>query len=236
MFKRLFQSSSEEEIAPNGAHRNGSAASAVAIAEQGREARPGSEPLGSAVSTSSNAIGNFQAFDEIYRNAPVKQPRVAYDILKVAQMLDSQHLSGLSTEAKRCAVLMALEAAGVEAEDLLQDAMARQRALNDYEEDQQERLRNFEASKNKENSDIQLELERMTARYMARIQANIDEVAQQQDNFRAWQKRKQQELQCIAEAASFCAPPGTSPSNGNSTSSLTAVLARCGADAVAGKR
>ena len=39
---------------------------------------------------------------------------------------------------------------------------------------------------------------------MARIQANVDEMAQQQDAFRTWQKTKQQESAKIAEAVTYC--------------------------------
>ncbi|HEY1203397.1 MAG: hypothetical protein ABSH46_17120 [Bryobacteraceae bacterium] len=237
MLKRLFHFSlNEDDASSNGSHRNGSAGhrtsqGAVARAKEDRlplepDGGPAPRPDGAAA-----VVGHFVPFEEIYRNASFKQPKVAYDILKVAEMVHSPHVSGLSLEAKRCAVLMALDVAGVETEDLLQDAMARQRALNDYEEALQNSLREFEANKNRENTEIQAELDRLTARYMARIQGNVDEVARQQDAYVAWQKEKQQESQCIAEAASFCTPQ----SNASNANSLSSVLVRCGVEA-AGKR
>ena len=131
----------------------------------------------------------------------------------------------MTPEAKRCALFMALEAAGAEIEDLLQDAVVRQRALNDYEEKQQDRLREFEAAMLEENRAIQAELDRITSQYMARIQVNVDEVARQQDNFRAWQKRKQQECRRMTDAAAFLVPQGSASHNG----ALTAVLERASA-------
>jgi hypothetical protein len=236
MLKRFFQFSLGGDAAsPNGTNHNGSGSNGVSHNGGGRvrEEGIGPEAVPSVSKTDAGAVaGKFVPFDEIYRNASFKQPKVAYDILKVAEMVSSPHVAGLSLEAKRCAVLMALEVAGVETEDLLQDAMARQRALNEYEESLQNSLRDFEAVKNRENAEIQAELDRLTARYMARIQANVDEVARQQDNFHAWQKEKQQESQCIAEAAAFCAPQ-SSTGSGNS---LSSVLVRCGVEAVAGKR
>src|ERR1019366_4695781 len=62
-------------------------------------------------------------FERVYRNAAVKPPRIPYGILKVMSMADSPHLVGMHPEVKRCALLMALEAAGAEIEDLLQDAV-----------------------------------------------------------------------------------------------------------------
>ncbi len=234
MLKRFFHFSLDgDEASSNGSHRNGSSGHAApqgAVARAKEETAP-LEPVSAPALKSDGALGHIVPFEEIYRNASFKQPKVAYDILKVAEMVNSQHVAGLSVEAKRCAVLMALDVAGVETEDLLQDAMARQRALNDYEEALQNALREFEVTKNRENAEIQAELDRLSARYMARIQGNVDEVARQQDAHRAWQREKQQESQCIAEAASFCAPQ----SSANNANSLSSVLVRCGAEA-AGKR
>lgn len=176
------------------------------------------------------ASNGFATFTEIYHTAAVKPVDSGYNILKFAAMVNSPHLSGMSQEARRCSLMMALEAAGAHVEDLLQDALIRQRALNEYEEKQQEKLDAFEAAKNGENTLIQAELDRITADYLRRIQANLEEIARQQDKFRGWQRRKQQESQQIAEAAAYCAPQGSQGSN------LSTVLARCGADAVMGKK
>ena len=118
------------------------------------------------------ALGQFDTFDEIYQSAPASTPEGSYSILKVGEMVRSSHLVGMSMESKRSALMMALEAAGVDVKDLLQDAMLRQRALNDYEETQLKLLREFEAAKTEENRRIQSELEAVTAQYMARIQSN----------------------------------------------------------------
>jgi small-conductance mechanosensitive channel len=166
------------------------------------------------------SIENFDSFDEIYRTTPASHPHVGYSILKVAAMLKSSHLSGMNNEAKRAALMMALEAAGAEVKDIIQDAMLRQRALNDYEDSQQKRLREFEAASGEENRAIQAELDRITAQYMAQIQLNVDAVARQQDLFRAWQKSKLQESNSIAEALSFCS------AQENSMDTLSAVLER----------
>jgi hypothetical protein len=165
------------------------------------------------------------SFDQIYQNAAAKPPQICYGIPKIMEMVDSPHLSGMTPEAKRCALFMALEAAGAQIEDLLQDAVVRQRALNDYEEKQQDRLRDFEAAILEENRVIQAELDGITSQYMARIQVNVDQVARQQDDFRDWQKRKQQECRRMTEAAAVLVPQGS----GVHSSSLTAVLERASA-------
>ena len=148
----------------------------------------------------------YATFDEVYRNSPVKSSKMAYTILKVAEMADSPHLTSMSGEAKRSSILMALEAAGATIDDILQDAMVRQRALNDYEEGLQRKLKELEGAKLEENRQIQAELDRVTAEHIGRIQLNLDELARQQDTFRAWQKEKQQETRRISEAAAICVP------------------------------
>ena len=198
MFRRLF---------PNSQNGNGLAAvetdpdSSNGTGRRRVAEPPPPRPAGIA------KLGQYVSFDQIYRTTPAAEPEAHYSIIKVGAMLKSPHLAGMSMDTKRAALMMALDAAGVEVKGILQDAMIRQRALNDYEEAQQRILREFEAAKNEENRLIQLELDKVTAAYMARIQANVDEMAQQQDAFRNWQKTKQQESAAITEATTYCNPP-----------------------------
>lgn len=212
MLKKWFTPPMEEVAPLSGPERNDAADRTKLTGMPAPEpvtAVPGPTAVGT-VAVASAGLGKYSAFEQVYQNATTKPPRIPYNILKVAEMVDSPHLSNLSPEAKRSSLLMALEAAGVEVEDVLQDAVIRQRALADYEAAQKERLKHFEQHKADENSKIQAELERLTNQHMARIQANLDEVAHEQDSFRAWQKSKNQESQRITEAANFCVPQGSS--------------------------
>jgi hypothetical protein len=222
MLKRWFPLAFTEVPAPpNGVSRKGAVDQAGVAPQAAPEvAQPRPAVLGPI--TPRGDPTKYAGFEQIYSGAPVKPPKVAYGILKIAEMVNSSHLAGMAPEARRCSLLMALEAAGAEIEDLLQDAVVRQKALNDYEHTQQHRLKEFEAVKLEENSRIQTELERLTGQYLSRIQANLDEVAREQDTFRAWQREKHQESQRITEAATFCVPQGSAA--GSTT--LTAVLER----------
>jgi hypothetical protein len=231
MFKRMFNISfNPDELPMNGNHRNGSGNHTVSTAPPAEPEAAAAEP--EPAPPTAAEVSTFASFDEIYRNAPVQPRKVAYGILKVAEMIGSPHLSGMPPESKRCAVMMALDSAGVQVEDLLQDAMERQRGLKNYEDAAQQRLQQFETVKTRENQQIQAELDRLTSDYMKRIQANVDDVARQQDNFRAWQKTMQRESQVIADAVALCAPQNAPMANNG----LTAVLARCGGDSLIGKR
>jgi hypothetical protein len=238
MFKRILHFTNETEALP----KNGQISGDATVQPATPAPRPAeSEPVRASSNLTLNnsaraqSIGPLRTFEEIYKASPGQPPRMAYGILKVSEMLNSGHLAGMSHESKRCSVMMAIEAAGIQVEDLLQDAMLRQRALSDYEQSEELRLKDFESAIDRENNLLQAELERLTSQYMSRIQVNVDEVAAAQDRFRSWQKRKQQELQHISAAAAICVPKSAEPGGGST--SYSAVLARCGVEqAAAGGR
>ena len=222
MFRRMFQFSSGEKVTPL-AGRNGSALHTMGMAGLSNALQREAERSGIA-SEVKDVTPALESFDEVYTNAGIKTPGRNYTILKIAEMVNSKHLAEMTLEARRSALMMALEAAGAEIGDLLQDAVSRNRALDDYEEERQEEVRHFETAKAEENNRLHADLERLTSEYMSRIQANSDRVAQEQDNLRGWQKREQVESQRITDAATYCVPQGNG-SNVNSNS-LGAVLER----------
>jgi len=211
MFKRLLKSYNNDTEPQSGQEQNGNGASSAM-----------SNPAGQNGNAPAHAAAVSDSFEAVYQNAAVKPPSLRYGILKVAEMVGSPHLAGMSAEPKRNSILMALEAAGAEIDFLLEDAVFRQRALNDHDDALQKKLREFEAAKSGEVRKIQAELELVTAQYMERIQTNLDEVAREQDTLRVWQRRKQQECQRIAEAAMLCVPNGGQTSIG----ALPALLER----------
>ena len=220
MWKRMLQlSNGNHDELSAGAQGTGPSGRVPAVVEpQGT----GGRLDGPGVAKMEHAPALLTDFEQIYQGGAVKPPRLSYGVLKVAEMLNSAHLSGMSAESKRAALMMALDAGGAKMEDILQDAIVRQRLLNDYEEARQRDLQNFETSIQEQNRAIQAEMERLTREYMARTQSNLDEVARAQDNFRVWQKRKQQEVQRIADAADCCVPESGTPA----AAGLTVVLER----------
>jgi hypothetical protein len=217
MWKRMLQLSNgnPKELSADG-HRAGANGGPVIVEREEMDARL-AEPGAAKVEYAPALLTDFE---QIYQSGAVKPPRVSYGVLKVAEMLNSAHLCGMPAESKRAALMMALDAGGAKIEDILQDAIVRQRVLNDYEEARQRDLQNFEAAIQEQNAAIQAEMERKTSQYRARMQRNLDEVARAQDSFRIWQKRKQQEGQRIADAAACCVPEA------GSTAGLTVVLER----------
>lgn len=145
--------------------------------------------------------------EDIYRAAGIANPRKGYSIQKVVEMLHSEHIRGFSKQMKRAAVLMALDAAGIPVDAILQDAKARQDALKSYEGEQKKQVKAELARKTEENIQIQAELERVKEHYMSRISRNLDAVAREKTKFSNWLTTKETESQGMSEAVEICLKP-----------------------------
>jgi hypothetical protein len=212
VFKRMLQASSVQGRLPASAEELNTGLSTPTIDE-----RPKTDPVPKADN------GKLAAFDEIYRKSSFKSTTgpAEYNILKVAEMASSDQLHGLSVTAKHSALMMALEAAGVAVEDILQDAMQRRRALEAYDEEQQRRLQEFESGKLKDNERLSAEMESISAQYRSKIAVAVEEIERERAAFREWQERKGREERRIAEAASLCV---NDPGAISSEASVTRLL------------
>jgi len=147
--------------------------------------------------------GKPRSFDEIYEAAEIASPTHGYTILKVGEMLQSEHIRNLPAGVKKSSILLALDAAGVKLQEVIEDALRRDRALDTYERVQQKSLDDLQTKKDEENRKLQQDLDRMIAEQKAKIQANSDEVSRAVDAFRSWRLQKQQEEQGIYDAVSY---------------------------------
>jgi cell division septum initiation protein DivIVA len=197
MFKRFFQGSSAE--ARFWASANGLNGSHNGLSTPGNNERN---------QTDLPDTAKLSTFDEIYQRTAFKAATstAAWNILKVADMVNNGHLQGLSPAAKHSAVMMALEAAEVSVEDMLQDAVQRQRVLNEYEDSLRKRLEDIQTAKHQEKERLGAEMDAMCAQYRMRIAGTGQEIERERALFREWQERKEKEHRRISEAASACAP------------------------------
>ena len=149
------------------------------------------------------SAGNPTSFAEIYEAAEIHPPAHGFTIDKVGDMLRSEHIRNLPREVKRSSVLVALEAVGAPIQDVIQDAMKRDRALDTFESVQEQAVNRLQAEKEQENQQIQAELDRVVAEHRAHMQANNDAVAKEKERFFAWRLKKQEEEQKIADSVSY---------------------------------
>jgi ElaB/YqjD/DUF883 family membrane-anchored ribosome-binding protein len=98
---------------------------------------------------------------------------------------------------------VALDAAGVDIKDVVQDAVRRDRALDTFERVQQRAADELEARKTKENADIQAQIDKYVTEQRAKIQSNNEEVSREKERFTGWRLKKQQEEKKIAEAVGY---------------------------------
>lgn len=185
----------------------------VGAAEKSEDGKPPREPANAAQTVAQIAatvkavdpkfaapMSNTSSFDDIYKAAEIRSPAHGFTIFKIADMLMSEHIRNLPTEVKRSSILLALDTAGVKLQEVIEDAVRRDRALDTFESIQKRSLEQMESQKKNDNLSIQAEIDRLVKEQQARIQLNNDQVAKQKDQFAKWCLQKQQEEQRIADA------------------------------------
>jgi len=202
----------KDEGAPEPPPSGGAASEIAKIASQmqapGRTPMPVASappppPAKFAAPAAAALAGGDASFNDIYGAADIKPPMHGYSILKVADMLNSEHIKAMPPEVKKGSVMVALEAAGVKIEEVIQDAIRRDQALDAFERVRLKAVDDLEARKETENRKIQADLDKYVAEQKARLQANLDEVAKQKESFVSWRKSKQAEEQRIADCVSY---------------------------------
>lgn len=148
-------------------------------------------------------VSDPTSFEEIYQAAEIPAAAKGYSILKVSQMLESEHIRNLPTDVRKSSILVALDAAGVELKDVIQDAIRRDRALDTFERVQQRSVEELDSRKTKENSEIQAQIDKYVTEQRAKIQANNDEISREKERLTSWRLKKQQEEKKIAEAVGY---------------------------------
>jgi hypothetical protein len=139
----------------------------------------------------------------VYDAAKIGTPPHGYTVLKVAEMLQSEHIAALPDDVKRKSVMVALDAAGVKIAEIVEDAVRRDRALDTYERVLQKSLDDLRARTAAENQQIENEIARRVAELRARIDENTAKTKSEQQEFLAWQTRKRQEEATIATAVGY---------------------------------
>jgi len=140
---------------------------------------------------------------EVYRSQVNTRSTGEYTILKVAQMLQSEYMRPLPVQAKRAAILVALQAAGVRVRDVIDDAVQRTEVLANAERAREKALHEFETRKEEANRKVQAMVQSLVAEYDARIHRTSEEIAAERDKFAEWKQTKLDEEQRIADALSY---------------------------------
>jgi len=154
-----------------------------------------------------STAGDATDLATLYESARIQTPAHGYTVLKVADMLQSEHIRALPAEVKQKSIMVALDAAGVRVADIVEDAVQRDRALDTYERVLQKHLEELRAQKEAENRQIENEINQRVTELRERIAQNRAETDKEQKDLDAWRARKRQEENRIAEAIGYFVSP-----------------------------
>jgi hypothetical protein len=143
------------------------------------------------------------SLEDIYTSASIATPPHGYSILKVADMLESEHIRSLPADVKRKSILVALDAAGVKLQEIIEDAVQRDRALDTYERVLEKNLEDLRRAKELENQRLEEEINQRLNELRVRIAENNKEVSREQENLAAWRTGKRAEEERITQAVGY---------------------------------
>ena len=138
------------------------------------------------------------SFQAIYQAFGIKEPTNGFTVYRAEELLKSVYLKNASPEIRRSALMVALEALRIPAEDVIQDAVKRDKALTQFEKIEERRLREMEQKKSEENKRLQEEMERIFNEIREKMEDNNTSVKESRDKFQAWQEDKEKEEQRLS--------------------------------------
>jgi hypothetical protein len=153
------------------------------------------------VARSSVAAG-VQSFEAVYEEAGIALPEHKYGVDKVAEMLESKRLAALGREVKATAVLAALEAAHVSIRDVIQDAVLRDKALDDFEAAKEQEVQELKGKSEARIAAIKDEIDALLREKNAEIEGLKKAAEDAERAFLELQAKKRKEEDRLQEVVS----------------------------------
>lgn len=164
---------------------------------------PSPEPRGfQRVEEGSDAVPDFPA---IYEAAGLADPPHGYSAFKVLEILSSPELAALGGKAKAAALagFLKMSPSGpVPIRDIIQDAVRRDQALDGFDEFLRKKLESRAAEIERENAELQAEIDALTRKNRERMDANRKRLEAEQRRLVDWQARKRIEEGRLFDAVS----------------------------------
>lgn len=144
-----------------------------------------------------------KTFDEVYAAAGLSAAGdPSFTIYKVEKILRSEHLAGLGDKAKAASVLVTLEASGMGLDAIIQDAVARDKALDQYDQMLRRDIKNLKTDIEIQNASIEAEMQEYLEKKRKEIQSNNRKLDQARELYETWNSRKIQEEDRLFSAVS----------------------------------
>ena len=142
-------------------------------------------------------------FPAIYKASGIKDPAHGFTAPKVLEILSSPDFASLDNRAKAAALsgFLRMSPSGpVAIQDVIEDALARDNALDGFEGFLRTKIESRNASREKENTALQAAIDELARTNREKIQTNLEAIAAEQERFATWQGRKRIEEQKLFEA------------------------------------
>ena len=150
----------------------------------------------------SSVAASVDSFEAVYDEAGIQLPAHKYGVDKVSEMLESKRLANLGREVKATAVLAALEAAQVPVRDVIQDAVLRDKALDDFEAAKESEVQDLKAKSEARIAAIKDEIDSLLREKNAEIEGLKTAAEAAEQAFVDLQARKRKEEDRLHEVVS----------------------------------
>jgi len=150
----------------------------------------------------STVAASVDSFEAVYDEAGIQLPSHKYGVDKVSEMLESKRLATLGREVKATAVLAALEAAQVPIRDVIQDAVMRDKALDEFEAAKEAEVKDLKAKSEARIAAIKDEIDALLREKNAEIEGLKKAAEDAEQAFVELQARKRKEEDRLHEVVS----------------------------------
>ena len=173
----------------------------------------------------SEVPAGVEDFAAVYKEAGIALQPHGYGIDRVSEMLQGKRLAALGREVRATAVLAALEAARVDVQDVIEDGIRRDKALDAFEAAKEREMVERKAHNEERMGSLRKDLDELLRKINAEIEKLKQESAEAEAAFSQLQVRKRQEEQRLFDVVAHfveganpistgpgaAAPPATGP-------------------------
>ena len=147
--------------------------------------------------------GEIPDFNAVFKAAGINDPAHGYSAYKVLEILSSPEFANLDSKAKAAALsgFLKMSPTGpVPISDVVQDAVRRDQALDKFEDFLRTKLKARTEQIEKENRDLQAEIDALAQRNREKMDANRKALAGEEERFARWQITKRIEERRLFDA------------------------------------
>ncbi|MHC9544415.1 MAG: hypothetical protein AB9903_33280 [Vulcanimicrobiota bacterium] len=138
-------------------------------------------------------------FDEIFARANIREPKHGWTIIRVAETVSTPEYELMGMENAKLALAGALKSAKTKPEEILKDAMERDRVLDKFEEFLNARILKTQTALLDQNAGIEQKIIELTRQK----EENTERIQHEKDFLARWKTEKTEVEKSLARAASY---------------------------------